>query len=188
MADRLKSIIRSFETGPVGRLLNMTDFVVVALHLQKQAMDRRVDIAEADLFARSAYNRYYYANFLLVRTMIKSFDSKWTAEHAAIPDLLKGKITRQILKGAKKAREANDFDTAGQCEQARSAAADLSDILKVGYIARCIADYNPEMQVVFDDHNRFSLNSINITNAHDWPGKASVFIDKIEKAWRQIDV
>jgi hypothetical protein len=66
------------------------------------------DADNADLFGRSAFNRYYYAAYLITREMLRKLDPKWAASgHRQIPDLLQKTVTkkaRQSIKNAEKNR------------------------------------------------------------------------------------
>jgi hypothetical protein len=59
----------------------------VALHLQVMANARQGP--DRDAFARSAYNRYYYACFLEIRATLKEMSLGWSkAPHNSYPDIL----------------------------------------------------------------------------------------------------
>ena len=49
---------------------------IVGEQLESWALDRKVE-TERDLFGRSAFNRYYYAVFLLTREMLGEFKASW---------------------------------------------------------------------------------------------------------------
>ena len=161
----------------------------VAHHLQKEAINRRLNAEECDLFGRSAYNRYYYATFLKVREMFSQLDASWGAlPHKAYPEILRGTIKKTIAGGRSKAIKLGDLKLISLCQQATAAASDLATLMTQGYAVRVIADYHPEIPVAFTDAERFELNSVKISTAHGWPSRAQTLTNTIEAAWKQINV
>lgn len=161
---------------------------VVADHLCQEVY-RRADQAEKDLFGRSAFNRYYYATFLHVRTGLRQLnDPDWfDLPHKVIPDVLKGAIRKKLSKGRVDASKVNDTDVVKLCERAKHAALELSELMKKGYATRVVADYYPEIEVSFAGDREFFLHSVGTNDARDWPQKASVYVRTIVLAWGQIN-
>ncbi|MFH1954732.1 MAG: hypothetical protein ABIL06_24350, partial [Pseudomonadota bacterium] len=51
----------------------------------------------ADAFGRSAFNRYYYASYLITRQMLKDLNTSWASTgHSKIPELLENSIIKRI--------------------------------------------------------------------------------------------
>lgn len=160
---------------------------VVAHYLQTEAVNRVV-VAEKDLFGRSSYNRYYYATFLLVRELLRALDPRWgELPHADYPKILTGSIKDTLKKGGVRARKASDWDLSDHCKQAMAAASELAKLMAQGSATRVTADYHPEIPVQFNPGERFTLNSIDITVAHQWPPRARVLTAVIASTWRQIN-
>ncbi len=157
----------------------------VALLLQTTAIGAKGSKADFDLFGRSAYNRYYYAMFLLVRDMLAIMNQDWTSvPHKAIPELLNGTVVQRLKRAGKQATKIGDGDANKLCSQAVSAAIGLADLMKEGYASRITADYNPSIPVVLSGSDRFTLNSVSINVAHDWPNRTRQLTPKILRAWR----
>lgn len=159
----------------------------VGHHLQKEAL-ARANATESDQFGRSAYNRYYYATFLRVRQMIMALDSKWSQlPHADYPAVLRGAVKKKLQDGRKKAVRVSDTEVMGACSKAISAASEIASLMEMASATRVVADYNPHIPVNFMPNGRFSLNNINITDAHQWFHKADGWSSVIESAWSQLD-
>jgi hypothetical protein len=59
--------------------------IVVAKRLSEIALNE-VSETDADAFGRSAFNRYYYASYLITRDMLRQLDPSWTRTgHSKIP-------------------------------------------------------------------------------------------------------
>mgnify|MGYP001040464198 CR=1 FL=1 len=158
----------------------------VGHHLQIEAIKETDPIK--DLFARSAYNRYYYNIFLSVRTMLSEFDPKWSrTPHKDCPIILK-ETMKKIYKSAKKrAHKNNDTDLVKILDSAIPALHSLSEIMTKAGAIRITADYYPEERVNFTTANRFSLKNVDISEAHEWDQKIGILINTIRSAWKQIN-
>ena len=159
----------------------------VGHHLQVEAKKKLGE--ERDLFARSAYNRYYYAVFLLARSAFASINADWSvAPHKSYPEILKGTITGKFRKAKQNANKVHDYDLIARIENAVHAAAELAKLMEKAYATRIVADYQPLECVVFNGADRFSLKKIDITDAHSWHEKAMIWTKIITDTWAQIDV
>jgi hypothetical protein len=107
--------------------------------------------------------------------------------HKAIPEILKGTIKKKLNEGAKKATKVGDNETAKLCSRAVSATHDLAMIMTIGYATRSVADYDPDIPMVFIRDNECSLNSITSDVALGWPYRAEGYIRIILEAWSQIN-
>jgi hypothetical protein len=159
----------------------------VARHLQVTAIALH-DPVERDLFGRSSYNRYYYATFLRVREVLAQMRSEWgRMAHASLPEVLTAEVCRTLVKGRAKADKMGDMELVRQCSRAIKAAKELSSLMRASSATRVVADYHPEILVSFVHGERFTLNEIGITEAHQWPEKAQAWLGEIQDAWRQLD-
>ncbi len=159
----------------------------VGLHLQVKAVGL-TDRVERDLFGRSSYNRYYYATFLCVRRVLAQMRPQWAfVAHAKLPEVLKGQIIKDLTKRRQRARKMDDDELVRQCSRAIKAASELADLLRASSATRVVADYHPEIAVDFVRGDRFTLNEVGITEAHQWPERALVWIEEVSSAWRQVD-
>jgi hypothetical protein len=106
---------------------------------------------EADLFGRSAFNRYYYACFLTVRDLLAKLDEAWARQpHSNIPDLLEGKVIKRMKESARQQHKAgiiSEKRSKSVIHEASSAASDIASVLKVAYSVRVTADYDPNQSV-----------------------------------------
>lgn len=157
----------------------------VGHHLQLTAVSRTT-AAEKDVFARSAYNRYYYASFLEARRMLSSMDKSWrSAAHKTYPEVLRGTIAKDFKRERQRAVKLGDFALEDNLRQALAAALGLAKLLERAYGTRVTADYE-ETAVAFGGANGFSLNTITITEAYGWHASVEAFCSVILSAWRQI--
>jgi len=160
---------------------------IVAQHLHQEAIHRTSPI-ERDLFGRSAFNRYYYSMFIEVRASLAMLRPEWSRlAHAAIPDLLKGKVKDELKRGRKRAEKMGDFDVVSLCESALSATEALAKLMEQGYATRVTADYYPDIPVDFLSANDFQLNTVSVKKAQAWPHRASAFLKTITSAWKQLN-
>lgn len=140
---------------------------------------------DADSYARSAFNRYYYATFLCVRQTLVHIDKKYDApNHKGIPDLLKGPIQKRIKSIQKKADRLGDTSLVNDCRKANSQNLEFAEILEKAYAIRVVADYTPETAVDFRS-NRFTLSGVAVTEAHDWVAKAKIWSLQLINVVRQ---
>src|ERR1051325_902919 len=84
--------------NPVFRKTGFQLMIVVAQRLSDIALNER-DPIHFDLFGRSAFNRFYYASYLITRDMLWRCDPTWAwTPHQEIPNLLKDCILKRIRK------------------------------------------------------------------------------------------
>lgn len=158
----------------------------VARHLQIYAHRHSGD--GKDAFARSAYNRYYYACYLLLRELVSEMDPRWKqTRHKSFPDLLGGQITKRLKQERNKARRAEDYVLYEMIQTSLRAVREMTRIIKDAYATRLVADYEPAVAVDFTGPERFSLNNVDITQAHEWQDKLSTLVSEIRSTWNQFD-
>lgn len=159
---------------------------VVANHLKAHALqlESQASLEDASLFGRSAFNRFYYAAFLLVKKQLKPVFPDLPSKHASIPQFLRGTVERELRRRKGQARKVGDHPSAQLAYNARIAALELADLLALGYGARVNADYHPEIPVSFYERG-FKLNEVRISEAESWPHKAGKFSATISDAMRQ---
>lgn len=160
----------------------------VAHFLQMEAISRHRSGEDCDMFARSAYNRYYYAAFLSVREVLSALDPNWARlPHAAYPQTIEGQVIKTIRSGRSKASKFGDFELEAQCQRALAAAKQLAKLMRDSSAVRVVADYEPAVPVNFVSSGRFNLGGVEITSAHQWPGQARTWAEAIALAWRQVN-
>ncbi len=67
-----------------------------------------------------------------------------------------------------RASKSGDKDLMNEIDQACRSIAELQKIITKANSTRVVADYEPEEKVDFAAVDRFSLRSINVTEAHGW--------------------
>lgn len=141
-----------------------------------------------DVFARSAYNRYYYGCFLLLRSELEQMNSKWRSiNHKDYPEILQNSINNELTKEQKRARRRNDYDMVNTISRAKHALSEMAELMRQAYAVRVVADYDPNTRVQFKDVDRFSLSHIDITTAHNWQNKMNTWLKSLRAAWSQIN-
>jgi hypothetical protein len=159
----------------------------VAQHLRTEAI-KRTNVHEKDVFGRSAFNRYYYATYLLVKAKFASFRVEWAElSHAQIPDMLRKTIKTTLTKGRQRAQKADDIDVFQLCQRAISAAEDLARLMEEGRATRVVADYHPDLLVDFSVGTGYELNTVSVQKAQTWPSKAHGYLSTISSAWKQLN-
>jgi hypothetical protein len=161
----------------------------VAHHLQQQAVQQRRNAAQADVFGRSAFNRYYYAAFIRTRRLLTALDANWSKlPHKAYPELLKGQICKHFKYSQRKAERLRDKELVSACSKAASYTNELAEMFLTSNAIRVVSDYEPDEPIKFIDDARFSLRGVKITTAHEWPSKADTLCRFIEQTWRKSNV
>ncbi|MEO9900366.1 hypothetical protein [Nisaea sp.] len=155
----------------------------VASHLATESKKRQKK-AEKDLFARSSFNRFYYATFLAVRNEISPLDEKWeNLGHASYPKLIGNTMQAEFKKNIKAARKLGDTRKVSAFSSAATAAKNLSSIMNSANACRIQADYFPENKVQFLDSD-FQLGPSKLSAAKQWPSNAKILAKTVAEAWR----
>lgn len=147
------------------------------------------DPNNADLLGRSAFNRYYYAAFLITRETLGYMQPNWKGtQHANIPELLtaclkkpaKHALTQQrrdgVITQGKESRLLTELSTT---------ASELAQLLTQAYDARILADYEPEIKTI-KDKNVICLKSHKLTTARQWPEQANRHCARLKRVWKEI--
>ena len=157
----------------------------VGQHLQSHAQN--VTGPDRDAFARSAYNRYYYACFLLLRDSLRAKRASWgRCRHQQYPDLLRRKVCRGLNEARKKAVRNGETDLLHLIGEAQTATREMAVIIKRAYEVRVVADYQPEIPVDFGTSSGFVLKGVDVIEARRWPTKVAGFIRRLDAAWRHV--
>lgn len=157
----------------------------VAHHLQIEA--RRRQGIDRDLFARTAYNRYYYGCFLKVRELIMALDKSFgKPTHARIRDMMKDILPQKLEVIRKNAVRARDRRLVQMASKSIASSKRIGEILERAYGVRIFADYSPDVLINFADSKRFDLNSVDITEAHGWYDEVVIHSAQILQTWRQL--
>jgi hypothetical protein len=142
---------------------------------------------EADVFGRSAFNRYYYASYLVTRAMLRKMDASWSRiSHKDIQPLLTGKVVERVRRASRNQQRLGLInDAASLCSSVTAAASALADMMKAAREVRCVADYEPETQIVRRGEV-IKLVGHSIEEAKYWPRRASAHSGTILKTWRRL--
>lgn len=158
----------------------------VANFLKDQAI-KNADADERDSFGRSAYNRFYYCSYLEVRGFLSEIEKGWgDANHSAIPDILHANFEKKFKTEIGKAKRNDDKKLVSILSDGLGAIKLLKLLLQDGYASRVVADYKPEIKVIFYSNN-FSLNSVDVDMAKQWPIKTQTLVGVIKNAWRHVN-
>ena len=142
------------------------------------------DLVNRDAYARSAFNRYYYATFLEARRLLSGIDSKWKGTpHKSYPDHLKGKMLRKLKNKSMLMKELNDYSSSKLLDSACHNLPILAEMMEVGYNLRIQADYVPENLVIFSSTTNYELGNVTLEKAKQWPVRANRIADQILRAW-----
>ncbi|MBS0298713.1 MAG: hypothetical protein JSR32_02075 [Proteobacteria bacterium] len=147
------------------------------------------DSHKKDLFGRSAFNRYYYATFLITREMLSKYKSKWKCTpHAEIPKLLETSFSKSVINQLER-KKKQGLMTDGEVSRLRTtlktATSELAILLREAYDARIIADYEPETAITVKG-NAISLKLYKLSSASNWANRADSYCKTIYKVWRDV--
>lgn len=147
------------------------------------------DAETINKYGRSAFNRYYYAAYLIVRDAIMNLDPKWArCSHKDLPSLLQKKIYRQAREQARRLEQAGQLNAQQKSmiiTSIKICTAELAELLKESYTVRCVADYSPEDLVVLRNKNLF-LGSCTTSAAQRWSERASRNAGMLQAKWREL--
>ncbi|MDO9317558.1 MAG: hypothetical protein Q7V56_05090 [Gammaproteobacteria bacterium] len=145
------------------------------------------DDSNRNLLGRSAYNRFYYASFLVTREMLATLDPSWkTTAHSRIPELLSVTVTKEVkkvLKASARKGIISEAEEKSWFSRLSTACSELSKLLKIAYEIRVVADYTPENLIVFD-RGVISLDGCKLPTANEWYSQASAYCKVIQKVWK----
>ncbi|MFA8391367.1 hypothetical protein ACEPUD_14790 [Burkholderia ubonensis] len=160
----------------------------VANSLAQQAIDAH-DKGDANLYGRSAFNRYYYAVYLSVREMLRSGQPEYAAAtHNDLPGLLEGAVLKRIkleIQRQIKLKLLAHGEGEGMVHAATDALTTLADILRDGYRMRVIADYKPAI-IATVENKRVMLEDKNSDAARNWNKRARHAIGSVVSIWRKL--
>lgn len=158
----------------------------VAQHLQREAVTR-ADPAQRDVFARSAFNRFYYATFIPLSRSLAAMKVQWAElPHKDVPAVLRGAVIRELKQGRQRAQRLGDKETEAMCARAISYCHEVATILEAGYAVRVAADYKMEIRIDFSSGADFRLSNVPVSTARQWPARVLAYVDSISTAMRQL--
>ena len=161
---------------------------VVGQFLSDFAMDNRETNPQVSLFARSAFNRYYYAIFLTTRRLIVETTGVSKLPHKDLPNYLIGpfrKTIKQKIKTAVRSGMLSHAYSASQLDALKQNTHLLSQILVTAYSVRVLADYEPDVAVEFKDQT-YKLGASTLSEATNWASRAQIHCKSLYKVWRNL--
>ena len=160
----------------------------VGSELERLALND-ADPHHSDLLGRSAFNRYYYAAFLITRDTLGYMQSNWKGTpHAEIPILLDSALRKPAKNALSKQRRAGLItisDESRLLRELKYTAHELAQLLKLAYDARILADYEPEIKTT-KNGNIISLKAHKLTSASQWPSQAERHCAKLKRIWKEL--
>jgi hypothetical protein len=147
------------------------------------------EMKHANLLGRSAFNRFYYASFLVTRSTLAKLDPKWKmTPHAEIPTRLRETIKKKVAN-ALKIQERKGVITASEkgriLSRLQSSTEELAEMLELAYDARIIADYIPE-ELIVKSGKVITLRDHKLTTAKTWPDRAHSYCKTILKVYEEV--
>ena len=160
---------------------------IVGDELQRLAL-ATYDPLNFDLLGRSAFNRYYYATFLITRKTLAIMQSNWKGTaHAEIPNLLENALRKPVsarLKNQIRLGLIDEGDKSRILTNINIAGCELAQLLRHAYHARILADYEPEIPLMKQD-DMIMLDSYKLTTAREWPNRAEILCKRLLKSWKE---
>ena len=158
---------------------------VVGEKLEEWALNENNNRVQ-DLFGRSAFNRFYYASFLITRETLGQLKPNWKyTQHSEIPNLLVKALrtpVKQALKMAVRKGTLSPSQESILLTKLNTASTELASLLREAYEIRVVADYKPEIAKVIDK-NVISLEGCKLKTATGWASRASAYCKVIRQVW-----
>lgn len=153
------------------------------------------DAEHFDLFARSAFNRYYYACFLLTRSMCGQVDPHVTSiAHKRLPQHLRETVAKHFKLRIKPFERAQHTHRGASLKvnlnslknDVLTSLDELAGILESAYAVRVVADYDPDIVVECGNNNNFLLAGKSLQEAAQWVRRVAFLVGRIRSDWKQL--
>ena len=161
--------------------------IVVAEKLSEIALNER-DQDNFDLFGRSAFNRFYYASYLITRDMLGQCNPVWAkTSHKEIPNLLNDCVAKRIKEAIRNqaGKLISHHDGKLMAQEATAAIVPLAQLLTSAYAVRCVADYEPGQRIQ-PAQKSFELIGHSNHAANAWPKRTTTYTRTILKIWKRL--
>jgi hypothetical protein len=109
-------------------------------------------------------------------------------QHSQAPQLIEEKLLKLIKQHAlhqKKSKLLGESEYSSIIKTCSQSSAEIARVLKVGYLIRGIADYEPEILVVFSNDS-FSINEHSESEAKSWLGTVELHKGKLLKIAKEL--
>lgn len=161
---------------------------VVGNYLSEFALRLRGTSSDDGLFARSAFNRYYYATFLASRQLLAETTGTGGLPHKALPEYLIGAFQRtlkhQIAAGFRSGLLSKS-DRSRMLGIVKQNTLLLRQLLVEAYSVRVLADYEPDVPVQVKD-DTYSLGASTLSAASNWSGRAQMHCKNLHRIWKDL--
>jgi hypothetical protein len=161
---------------------------VVGNHLSAFASSIRGTSSDDRLFARSAFNRYYYAAFLASRRLLTETTKTASLPHKALPEYLTGQfqnIVKRQIQAALRSGVLSYADRARMLNTLKYNTLLLRELLMLAYSVRVLADYEPDVPVEIK-HDTYSLGASTLSAASNWVNRAQLHCKNLHKIWKDL--
>ncbi len=161
--------------------------IIVAEKLSEIALNEP-DPNSLDLFGRSAFNRFYYASYLITRNMLEQCNPVWAkTTHKEIPNLLRDCVAKKIKDaiGKQAGKLISHQEGKRMGKNATAAIVPLATLLTSAYEVRCVADYEPGQRIQLA-HKSFELIGHSNHAANAWPKRTITYTITILKIWKRL--
>ena len=161
---------------------------IVGDHLSQAAINHKANPPEEDLFARSAFNRYYYGAFLVSRQFLKDTTGVTGLPHKSIPDYLTTTFQNQLkrqLKDGERSGLMSKSNYSRLLDGLKKNVHLLTDLLSEAYRVRVLADYEPEVRVK-PENQTYRLGTATLSRANGWEGRAHLHCKNLRSIWSEL--
>jgi hypothetical protein len=161
---------------------------VVGAHLAEVALSIQGRTPDDDLYARSAFNRYYYASFLASRKLIAETMGTKNLPHAAIPAHLKGEFRKTFRRQIQSRFKSGALSVSHHSRMLTDLSQNtqlLGKLLEDAYSVRVLADYEPDVPVEIKD-NTFRLGISTLASAGHWAGTTEMYCRNLRQIWKDL--
>ena len=159
---------------------------LVGKHLEEQALMRDSD-DDIDSFGRSAFNRYYYAAFWIVKSALAEIDPKWSSiPHKQVPEVLRGSVRNRLEKELTKA-ERTGFSGGRLRNQIRTSTETLAELMEHAYKKRVEADYSMSTTVKKSNQTLY-MGQEKCSSASHWPHRANTSAGNLRNVSKQLGI
>ena len=161
----------------------------VAHFIQQAVISKAAPDDAKDEYARTTFNRYYYAAFHAARDFLKVVSPEISQlGHGDFPNFLRRTIRKRYSMRLDQGWRTNLISDKefGKLESlAKGSIEELARLLESAYAVRVRADYQLEVRVKFRDGG-YSLAGTDIKEAANWPSRARFFRESLKNIWVQI--
>jgi hypothetical protein len=161
---------------------------VVGKHLTDFAMSIRGTSPDDGLFARSAFNRYYYATFLASRQLVIETTGTQRLPHKALPEYLIGQFQKTMKRQIQAGFKSGVLSNANRARMLNALMQNtllLRELLVTAYGVRVLADYEPDIPVEMKD-DTYSLGAATLSAAGNWASRAQMHCKNLHKIWKDL--